>query len=358
MPVGTQATVKTLTPSDLVSVGARCVLANTYHLALRPGTTDVAKLGGLHRFMGWNGPILTDSGGFQVFSLTHLRATSERGVRFRSHLDGRGLDLTPESVVEAQARLGSDIAMPLDVCLGAQASSSETVEALERTRRWALRSQAAHRRADQLLFGIVQGGLDAGLRREAARDLGTLQFPGYAIGGLSVGEPVELTDTLVDATASALPANRARYLMGVGTPEQVIRYVASGVDLFDCVLPTRFGRTGLAFGAGARLNLRKANFARDPAPIDESCDCPTCGRFSRAQLHDLARRTSPLGARLISLHNTRALTRTAERARRAILDGRFAAWLAQAPARSRRTSQPADAARTAGWHRGAVAPGS
>jgi queuine tRNA-ribosyltransferase len=330
------------------------VLANTYHLALRPGTADVAKLGGLHRFMGWNGPILTDSGGFQVFSLTHLRATSERGVRFRSHLDGRAVDLTPEAVVEAQAQLGSDIAMPLDVCLGAGASSSEMVEALERTRRWALRSQTAHRRADQLLFGIVQGGLDARLRREAARDLTALQFPGYAIGGLSVGEPVALTDTLVEVTASALPADRARYLMGVGTPEQVIRYVALGVDLFDCVLPTRLGRTGLAFGAEARLNLRKSIYARDAAPIDESCDCPTCGRFSRAQLHDLSRRTSPLGARLISLHNTRALTRTADRARRAILNGRFAAFLAQAPTWPPRSGEPERGARATGSGRSAV----
>ena len=235
MPVGTLASVKTLTPRDLAALGARCILANTYHLALRPGSALVEQLGGLHRFAGWRGPILTDSGGFQVFSLAALRETSERGVHFESHLDGTPLELTPEGVVRTQEQLGSDIAMPLDVCLGPDASATEAAHALGRTRRWALRSAAAQRRPDQILFGIVQGGMHETLRREAATDLGGLGFPGYAIGGLSVGEPLALTRRLVEVTAGALPADRPRYLMGVGTPEQLLEYSALGVDMFDCV---------------------------------------------------------------------------------------------------------------------------
>lgn len=329
MPVGTQATVKALTPSDLVSAGARCVLANVYHLVLRPGADLVARLGGLHRFMAWTGPILTDSGGFQVFSLSARRSASERGVRFASHLDEQLIELTPESVVEAQALLGSDIAMPLDVCPSADASPEEAVAAVERTRRWAVRSLEAHRRPDQALFGIVQGGMDPNLRRQAARDLGGLGFPGFAIGGLSVGEPVAVTDQLVALTARELPADRPRYLMGVGTPEQIVRYVGSGVDLFDCVLPTRLGRTGVAFAGFERLSLKKTDFRRDSQPIDPDCDCLACQHYSRAQLHFALRAGLQLGARLLSLHNVRTLIRTAERARQAIRDNRFPALLAE-----------------------------
>ena len=329
MPVGTLASVKSLSSRDVRGIGARCVLANTYHLALRPGADLIRRLGGLHHFMGWSGPILTDSGGFQAFSLAALRETSEAGVRFRSHIDGQPLELTPENVVETQEQLGSDIAMPLDVCLGKEATPDEAADAVARTRRWAVRSMAAKRRQEQLLFGIVQGGIDPNLRREAARELGALGFPGYAIGGLSVGEPLDLTRRLVAVTAAALPNDRPRYLMGVGTPEQVLAYTALGVDMFDCVLPTRLGRTGVAFGQGRRLTLRRPEFRTDSAPIDSSCDCPTCARYSRAFLRDALHKGQPLAARLVSLHNCRALVRTAERARAAIVDGTFPGLLAE-----------------------------
>ena len=328
MPVGTLATVKSLTPLDLRTSGAECVLANAYHLALRPGAEVVAGLGGLHRFMGWPGPILTDSGGFQLYSLGRLCQTAEDAVRLRSHLDGSSIELSPESAVRTQELLGSDLIMPLDICLGSGAGPDETTAALERTRRWAVRSLEVHRRSDQQLFGIVQGGLDPRLRREAARDLHSLPFAGFAIGGLSVGEPRTTTDQLVAATAAELPPERPRYLMGVGTPEQILAYVARGVDMFDCVLPTRFGRTGMAFGAGERINLKRADFRRDARPIDTHCDCLTCAGFSRSFLHHAVREATPLGARLVSLHNTRALIRTAEAARSAILSGRFAELLA------------------------------
>jgi queuine tRNA-ribosyltransferase len=328
MPVGTLANVKTLTPADLQTAGARCVLANAYHLALRPGAELVSQLGGLHQFMGWSGPILTDSGGFQVHSLARLSQTSEQGVRFRSHLDDSPIELTPERVVEIQEQLGADLTMPLDVCLGPTASRDEAGAALERTRRWARRAQAASRNPGQILFGIVQGGLDPELRRQAARDLIELEFPGYAIGGLSVGEPIDLTGELVGLTAVELPAERPRYLMGVGTPEQIVAYVALGVDMFDCVLPTRFGRTGMAFGGAGRVNLRRSEFADDGSPIDLECDCFTCQRFSRAYLHWALRELVNVGARLVSLHNVRSLTRCAEQARAAVLAGRFEDFLA------------------------------
>jgi queuine tRNA-ribosyltransferase len=328
MPVGTLATIKGLTPLDLRTAGAECVLANAYHLALRPGAEVVAVLGGLHRFMSWSGPILTDSGGFQVHSLGHLRDTAEHGVVFRSHLDGAPVMLNPAGVVRTQELLGSDLIMPLDICLGFEAGPDEAAAALERTRRWALKSLQAHRRSDQQLFGIVQGGLDPRLRRQAARDLRSLPFAGFAIGGLSVGEPRATTDEILAVTVAELPPDRPRYLMGVGTPEQILNYVAHGVDMFDCVLPTRLGRTGMAFGAGERINLKRAAFQRDARPIDASCDCLTCAQFSRAGLHNAIREAIPLGARLVSLHNTRALIRTAEAARSAVLAGLFADLLA------------------------------
>jgi queuine tRNA-ribosyltransferase len=324
MPVGTLATVKGLTPLDLRASGAHCVLANAYHLAQQPGAELIARLGGLHRFMGWAGPILTDSGGFQVYSLSRIRQMDDVGVRFRSDLSPEPIELTPESAVREQELLDSDIIMPLDVCLGLDAGDDDVQLGLERTRRWARRSLEAHRRSDQLLFGIVQGGLQAKLRREAARDLCSFGFAGYAMGGLSVGEPLRTTRHLVQATAAALPEQRPRYLMGVGTPEQILDYVALGVDMFDCVLPTRFGRTGTAFGPEGRLNLRRAEFARDKRPIDGSCDCAACRCYTRAFLHSAVRSVSGgLGARLLSLHNTRALIRTAEKSRSAILAGRF-----------------------------------
>ena len=358
MPVGTRASVKGLTPGDLLGLSAHCVLANTYHLALRPGAELVARLGGIQRFMGWSRAVLTDSGGFQVWSLAGLRETTERGVHFRSHLDGEPLELTPEGVVRTQELLGSDIAMPLDVCLGADAARSEAADAAERTRRWAARSATAHRRSDQLLFGIVQGGLDVRLRQETARDLQSLDFPGYAIGGLSVGEPLELTEKLVSVTTAELPVDRPRYLMGVGTPEQVLAYSALGVDMFDCVLPTRLGRTGVAFGPGGRLNLKRAAFRADGDPVDPTCDCRTCGRFGRAALHAMLRDAGPLAARLISVHNCRALVRTAEAVRSAVLEGRFPRLLGEARTSEQAAGSDRAARRAAEWRRpAAVAAG-
>jgi queuine tRNA-ribosyltransferase len=338
MPVGTQATVKSLTPLNLKNVGATCLLANAYHLALRPGAELVSALGGLHNFMGWERPVLTDSGGFQVLSLAGLCETSERGARFTSHLDGRLLELTPERAVRIQELLGSDIAMPLDVCLSANASPVQVEAALDRTRRWAARSLSAHRRLEQHLFGIVQGGLDARLRREAARDLVSLGLPGYAIGGLSVGEPGPVTRMLVAATTSELPWDRPRYLMGVGSPGEVLRYTASGVDMFDSVLPTRFGRTGIALVPQGRLTLRRAEFRMDERPLDAGCDCLACQHFSRTYLHTAVRSGEHLGARLLSLHNTRMLIRTAETARSAILDGSFARLLSDVAADDRQSA--------------------
>jgi queuine tRNA-ribosyltransferase len=323
MPVGTAATVKGLSPADLRRAGASCILANTYHLVLRPGVETVARLGGLHGFMAWDRSILTDSGGFQVFSLAKLGETDEAGVRFSSHLDRRTVELSPESVVRDQELLGADLIMPLDICLGPEADRREAEAALERTIRWASRAQAAHRRSDQLLFGIVQGGLESDLRRQAARAVRGLGFPGHAIGGLSVGESPLRTAELLEATTAELPEERPRYLMGVGTPEQVVVYAGLGVDMFDCVLPTRLGRTGVAFRSEARLNLRHADFRADRRPIDETCDCAACRRFSRGAIHDALRRGDRLGVRLLSEHNVRALIRTAELARRAILDGSF-----------------------------------
>jgi queuine tRNA-ribosyltransferase len=324
MPVGTQACVKGLTPLDLRQSGARCVLGNTYHLMQRPGADVVAAMGGLHRFIGWDGPILTDSGGFQVFSLASLSQLDEHGVRFRSDPNGPTVELTPEGAIRVQQRLGADIVMPLDVCLDHTASHWQTEQALERTRRWAARSAAVHHRSDQQLFGIVQGGMDLALRRQAARDLHSFDFPGYAIGGLSVGEPRTVTERLIAATTEALPADRPRYLMGVGSPEQLLAYTALGVDLFDCVLPTRLGRTGVALRLGERLNLRRSSYAHDQRPIDPSCDCRACTTFSRASLHSAFRDNALLAARLLSTHNVRTLVRTAEQARTAIQADRFA----------------------------------
>jgi queuine tRNA-ribosyltransferase len=348
MPVGTLATVKSLTPLDLARAGTQCVLANTYHLILRPGAELVARLGGLHRLMGWDGPILTDSGGFQVHSLASLRRTSERGVQFQSHLDGQACELTAESVVQTQELLGSDLIMPLDVCLGPAAELDEARAAHERTRRWAARSLQAHQRADQQLFGIVQGGMYEDLRSRAARDMCSLGFPGFAIGGLSVGEPERKTAHLLRAVTEELPADRPRYLMGVGTPEQVVAYAARGVDMFDCVLPTRLGRTGVAFRGFARLNLQRAEYRSDARPLDDSCDCQTCAGYSRAFLHDAVRQQVPLGARLLSLHNVRQLVRTAERARAAILDGSFGAFAARAEAVLQEAAETRPGARVRG----------
>jgi queuine tRNA-ribosyltransferase len=321
MPVGTQATVKALLPSDLASIEPACILSNAYHLALRPGAAMVARRGGLHLFMGWDGPILTDSGGFQVFSLAALRRIDDRGVTIASHLNGRPRRFTPTSVVRIQEQLGADVAMPLDVCLGFPSTRVDAEAALHRTHAWALEAARAHRRADQALFAIIQGGMEPDLRRQAARALSAERFPGYAIGGLSVGEPRDLTDRLVGLTAAELPDDRPRYLMGVGEPDQLLAYAEAGIDLFDCVLPTRLGRTGYAYAAEGKLHLTRASFRRDRQPLDPSCGCATCSRYSRAYLHHLARAGEPLAARLLSLHNVAYLVTLLRTFRASLLAG-------------------------------------
>jgi len=323
MPVGTQATVKALTPRDLLSVSARCILANTYHLWLRPGAELIQQAGGLHEFMGWNGPILTDSGGFQVFSLAHLVEVDDGGAAFVSHVDGQPRTLTPELAMDVQARLGSDIAMQLDVCSPYPSGYRELRDAVDRTSRWAERCLAAERAPGQLVFGIVQGGTDPDLRTSSAAALGDLPFDGYGIGGLSVGEPRTETWPALDAACSALPIGRPRYLMGVGAPSDLVDAIARGVDMFDCVLPTRLGRHGAALTVGGQIDLRKAAFARSDEPLDAACDCLACTRFPLGYLHHLVRGDEDLGRSLISLHNVRFLTRLVEDARGAILEGRF-----------------------------------
>ena len=305
MPVGTQATVKTLTPSDLKEIGARIILGNTYHLYLRPSAPLVQSFGGLHGFMAWDRSILTDSGGFQVFSLGHLRDLHEDGVTFRSHLDGSQHHFTPETVTQIQEELGSDIAMVLDECTPYPASEEEARISFERTTRWTARARRAHARGDQAQFGIVQGGMYPELRRESAAGLIELDFPGYAIGGLSVGEPKAMFYEMMAVSAAALPPAKPRYVMGVGAPEDLLEAVAQGIDMFDCVLQTRLGRNGALFTRSGRINIRNARFRADAGPIDTTCDCYTCRTFTAAYLHHLFRAEELLAYRLASLHNLR-----------------------------------------------------
>ncbi len=332
-PVGTRATVKAVTPRQLEEIGAVLVLANTYHLYLRPGDERIARLGGLHRFMGWQGPILTDSGGFQVFSLAggkrgeSLRSIDDDGVTFRSHIDGSLHRFTPERVMEIEMNLGADIAMVLDECAPPD-DYTYNVQALERTHRWAERCKAAHHRRDQALFGIVQGGIFLDLREKSVDFLTALDFHGYAIGGLSVGETKEAMLRTLAFTAPRLPTGKPRYLMGVGTPEDLIEGIARGVDIFDCVLPTRVARNGQALLRTGRLNLRNARFTEDPAPLDEACDCYTCRHFSRAYLRHLVVTKEILGATLLSIHNLHTLLTLVRESRAAILEGRFADYRA------------------------------
>jgi queuine tRNA-ribosyltransferase len=326
MPVGTLATVKSLTPADLRAAGAQIVLANTYHLSLRPGHERIATLGGLHRFMAWDGPILTDSGGFQVFSLAHLRTVSEDGVTFASHLDGSPQQLGPERAMEIQAALGSDIAMTFDQLVDPTRPPREVRDAMERTHRWAARCLAAPRGDGQALFGIIQGGVDPMLRRESAAAIRALPFDGIAIGGLSVGESKpEMAHTL-EVLDEALEADpRVRYLMGVGSPVDFFVGVERGVDLFDCVLPTRVARNGQLWSSSGKLNLRNARYQDDPAPIDESCGCETCRTFSRAYLAHLFRAEELLAYRLASLHNVTYTLNLLRRIRESLADGSYAA---------------------------------
>jgi len=305
MPVATQGSVKSLAPSDLAVAGVQIVLANTYHLLLRPGHELVRELGGLHRFMGWDGPILTDSGGFQVWSLSKLRRIGEEGVQFRSHVDGSLRTLSPESCIAVQHALGVDVLHPLDECLAHPATVAETERSLDLTLRWLDRALAAHRAAGSpgALFGIVQGGAHEALRRRAVEAVGALDLPGHAIGGLAVGEPKPLMCDITELVAGLLPADRPRYLMGVGKPPDLVEAVARGVDLFDCVLPTRNARNGQVFTADGPLNISNARFTRDPAPLADDCPCEACRRFSRAYLRHLFGARELLAYRLLTLHN-------------------------------------------------------
>jgi queuine tRNA-ribosyltransferase len=333
MPVGTHGTVRALAPEEVRGAGAQIVLANTFHLMLRPGIDLIARAGGLHRFMHWDAPILTDSGGYQVFSLAHLRRVSDEGVTFRSPIEGREIHLTPEAVIDMEGRLGADIIMPLDVCLGYPAPPAQVEEAERRTAVWARRSLDAHRRPDQGLFGIVQGGFEEASRRRAADGIAALGFAGYAIGGLSVGEPRAMTYGLLAAVTERLPANLPRYLMGVGVPPSSIEAVRRGVDMFDCVLPTRVGRTGVALTAEGRLQLHNAAHTGDLAPLEEDCPCPACRGYTRAYLRHLFKAGEMLGPRLVSLHNITFMARLIASARAAILEDRFDAWSGAALAR-------------------------
>lgn len=326
MPVGTQGTVKGLTADEVREVGAEIVLANTFHLYLRPGPEIVARAGGLHRFMGWNGPILTDSGGFQVFSLAKLRRLTDDGVTFRSPIDGSEHTFTPERVLEIQRDLGSDLIMPLDVCLGYPADEAQAREALRVTMAWARRSRARGADAEQMLFGIVQGGFSPALRREAAEQVAALGFAGHAIGGLSVGEPRELGHALLAEVTSLLPPEQPRYLMGVGSPPDLLEAIARGVDLFDCVLPTRVARTGVIFTRRGRLTVRSARFRDDHEPLDPDCSCTVCRTYTRAYVRHLFNADEMLGPRLATYHNLAFLARLMDDARAAIAADRFEAW--------------------------------
>lgn len=324
-PVGTQATVKALDPRDLHELGAELILSNTYHLYLRPGAEVVAEMGGLHRFMNWDGPILTDSGGFQVFSLSKTRKITDEGVEFRSHIDGSRHLFTPEMVVRVQEQLGADIIMVLDECAEPQ-DRAYNEQALARTHAWAERCRVAQIRSDQALFGIVQGGVFPDLRRQSAEFLKALDFPGYAIGGLSVGETKEQMVAMLDITTPLLPSAKPRYLMGVGAPEDLLEGVARGVDLFDCVLPTRLARNAGLFTQQGRINIRNARFERDTAPIDEGCPCFTCQNFSRAYLRHLFKAGELLAYRLASIHNLHFLLALMCDIRMAIANDRFLAF--------------------------------
>lgn len=331
MPVATQATVKALTRAELLELGATILLGNAYHLYLRPGVSLIQRAGGLAAFMNWPGPTLTDSGGYQVFSLAPLIEVSEEGVSFRSHIDGSEHFLTPESAIEIQHAIGADIIMAFDHPVGYPADRPRAMEATARSDRWAERCLRAHQSAgsDQALFGIVQGGFEEDLRSQSAARLTELGFDGYAIGGLSVGEPKELTFALLSHTTARLPGDRPRYLMGVGTPADIVRAVAHGVDLFDCVLPTRLGRNGTAFTRRGKINLKNARYQEDLAPLDPDCECEVCRTHTRAYLRHLYKAGEILAARSLTYHNLHLYLRLMEEIRAAILAGRYAEFAAQ-----------------------------
>jgi queuine tRNA-ribosyltransferase len=324
MPVGTQATVKAMSPEELKEMNAGIILSNTYHLWLRPGNDIVKEAGGLHKFMNWDRPILTDSGGFQVFSLSQFRKIEEEGVHFRNHLNGDKLFLSPEKAMEIQNDLGSDIMMAFDECPPYPATHEYMLQSVDRTTRWAKRCKEAHQRPDeQGLFGIIQGGEYEDLRRRSAEALVELDFPGYAVGGLSVGEPKDVMNRVLDFTTPLMPADKPRYLMGVGSPDSLIDGSIRGIDMFDCVLPTRIARNGTLMTSEGRMVIKNAKYARDFRPIDENCDCYTCKNYTRAYVRHLLRTEETFGLRLTSYHNLRFLIKLMEDVRQAIREDRL-----------------------------------
>ena len=326
LPVGSQATVKTLTPEEIKDIGLRMVLANTYHLYLRPGVDVIEKMGGLHKFMAWGGAILTDSGGYQVFSLASLCRLNDEGVAFRSHIDGSEHFMTPELAVKYQETLGADVIMVLDECTAYGDCLEKVQQAMNRTHKWAVRCQQAHQRNDQALYAIVQGGMFPGLRRQSAEYLASLDFPGYAIGGLSVGEPKETTWEMVEGVVVFLPEDKPRYLMGVGSPEDIVEGVARGIDIFDSALPTRVARNGALFTWQGRRNIQNAAFTRMERAIGPDCDCYTCRTFSAAYLRHLFKSEELLAYRLATIHNLHFMNSLMNKVRTAILNGTFSAF--------------------------------
>ena len=323
MPVGTQATVKTLTPEELHAMGAQFILGNTYHLFLRPGTPLIREAGGLHKFMNWDGGILTDSGGFQVFSLGAMRKIKEEGVYFRSHIDGSMQFLSPEVATKAQEDLGSDIAMAFDECIPYPADYDYAKKSTARTTRWAERCIKAHTREDRGMFGIVQGGMYKDLRKQSAEEISSMPFDGLAIGGLSVGEPHDIMYDILEYTTQWLPKGKARYLMGVGTPDCLVEGVARGIDMFDCVFPTRVARNGMAMVHTGRMNIKNKQYERDFRPLEEGCGCYTCTHFTRAYVRHLYKAEETLALRLLSIHNLYFLLQFMRDMREAIIQGRF-----------------------------------
>ena len=323
MPVGTQGTVKALSPDELTSAGVKMILGNTYHLYLRPGHEVIKKLGGLHKFINWDGPILTDSGGFQVYSLNKLNKLTEEGALFKSHLDGSKHLLTPEGAMEIQEALGADIIMALDECTSYPVSHEEALQSMQLTMRWARRCKDAKKREDQALYGIVQGGVFSDLRMKSANQLAEIGFDGYAIGGLSVGEGHEDMCRVLEETLPCLPEDKTRYLMGVGMPEDIVESVTRGVDMFDCVLPTRNARNGMLFTSSGKLVIKNAQYADDPLPVEEDCSCYTCRNFSRAYLRHLYMAKEILSARLNAIHNISYYMNLMSEIRKAIVENRF-----------------------------------
>jgi len=342
MPVGSLGPVKGIEPDELQAMGYGLMLNNAYHLFLRPGHEVIARLGGLHRFNAWRGAILTDSGGFQVFSLAKLRKVSDDGVTFQSHLDGSTHHITPERAIEIQAALGADIIMAFDECVALPASGEQIGEAVRRTTHWARRCLAAKRRSDQSLFGIVQGGLDHDMRKRSADDLVAMGFDGYAVGGLSVGEEPASRNRALETTTAHLPADKPRYLMGVGLPDDLVEGVARGIDLFDCVVPSRHGRTGWLFTTFGRVLIRNAKYAGDERPIDPACACPVCKRFTRAYLHHLFLVKEMLGVRLNTIHNLYFYAGMMEQIRQAIATGTFTAFRTRYYERKEQAQMQAD----------------